>query len=230
MLESLGAFPEPIKARRPPFDALTMALHWATVLLVLGQFTTAWLHGLAEVRQSDFTPILILMHRSLGTTVWILSVSRLAWRLTAAKLPPFPSTMTRLHRVIVKSNEWMLYVLLMGQPVTGLLTTLFIGRAFDLFLWEIPPLLPRNELLANAFHAVHGLGGWALAVVAIGHAAAALFHHFVLRDDVLACMAPIVAEAPAATDARLSRQSTVLRAIPGDDGRHIGAVQRMEGQ
>src|SRR3974390_2061299 len=95
--ERAGAFP----ARRPLFDTLTMTLHWATVLLVLGQFTTAWLHGFAEVRQSDFTPILIWMHRSLGTTLWILTAGRLAWRLTAASLPPFPETMTPLHRTVV---------------------------------------------------------------------------------------------------------------------------------
>lgn len=196
LLEPQGASPESINVRRPPFDALTVALHWATVLLVLAQFATAWLHGLAEVRQSDYTPTLLWMHRSLGLTVWILSMGRLAWRLTGARLPPFPAAMTRLHRTVVKSSEWALYALLLGQPVTGLLTTLFSARPFELFLWEFPPLLPRNEPLADAFHAAHGLGGWALAAVALGHAAAALFHHFVLRDDVLACMAPVAAETP----------------------------------
>jgi cytochrome b561 len=196
MFEALEASADPVKVRRPPFDNVTMALHWSTVLLVLAQFVTAWLHGLAEARQSDFTEILIWMHRSLGATVWMLSMGRLAWRVSAARLPPFPEMMTRLHRAVVKSSEWALYALLLGQPVTGMLTTLFAGRPFELFLWEFSPPLSRNEPLANVFHAVHGLGGWALAVVALGHAAAALFHHFVLRDDVLACMAPVVADTP----------------------------------
>ena len=38
----------PINARRPPFDRLTIGLHWGTVLLVLVLFASAWLHGLAE--------------------------------------------------------------------------------------------------------------------------------------------------------------------------------------
>ena len=184
-----------VRARRPPFDTMTMTLHWATVIPVLLMFATAWLHGYAEVRQSDYTPILIWMHRSLGATVWVLTALRLIWRLTAAKLPPFPDTMTPRHRTIVKSSEYALYALLLTQPVTGLLTSLFNGHPFPLFLWDVPPLT-RDELLRNALHAVHVYGARALGIVALGHASAALFHHFVLRDDVLICMAPVVAETP----------------------------------
>jgi len=196
MHESAFAFQAPVPERRPPFDAVIMTLHWTTVLLVLTQFVTAWLHGVAEVRQSDFTPILIWMHLSFGSTLWILTVVRLTWRLTAAKLPPFPKTLTPLHRAIVKSSEYTLYALLLGQPVTGLLMTLFTGRPFELFLWSVSPLLTNDEPVAQALHAVHGAGAWILAALALGHAGAALFHHFVLRDDVLACMAPVVAETP----------------------------------
>jgi cytochrome b561 len=52
--------------------------------------------------------------------------------------------------------------------------------------------MPRDEMLRAAFHLSHELGAWALAALAVSHAAAALFHHFVLRDDVLECMAPVI--------------------------------------
>src|SRR5258708_30928273 len=84
-------------ARRPAFDGLTIGLHWATVLLVLAQFASAWLHTLAEVRQSDLAPVLLQVHRSIGVTIWVVTVLRLAWRLTGASLPPFPTHMTKLH-------------------------------------------------------------------------------------------------------------------------------------
>ena len=179
-------------AWRPPFDGLTIGLHWATVLLVLVLFASAWLHALAEVRQSDFTPVLLQIHRSSGVTIWVVTVLRLAWRLTSASLPPFPTQMTKLHRATVKLSEYGLYALLLGQPATGLLTTLFGGRPFALYSWALPPLMPRDEMLQAAFHFSHELGAWALAALALGHAAAALFHHFVLRDDVLVCMAPVI--------------------------------------
>jgi superoxide oxidase len=197
LFNPLSSPEDAVRARRPPFDPVTMALHWATVLLVLSLFATAWLHGQAEVRHSDYTPILIWMHRSLGATVWLVTALRLSWRLTGARLPPFPETMTPRHRAIVKASEYALYALLLAQPVTGLLTSLFNGHPFPLFLWDVPPL-SRDVPLRDALHTVHVFGARALGILALGHAAAALFHHFVLRDDVLACMAPVVAETPPA--------------------------------
>jgi superoxide oxidase len=182
----------PINARRPPFDGLTIRLHWATVLLVLALFASAWLHALAEVLESSLTPLLLQIHRSFGVTVWVVTALRLAWRLTHATLPPFPMQMTKLHRATVKLSEYGLYALLLVQPATGLLTTLFGGRPFAVFLWQFPALLPRDEMLRGAFHLSHEFGAWALAALTAIHAAAALFHHFALRNDVLECMAPMM--------------------------------------
>ncbi|MGB9387678.1 MAG: cytochrome b [Pseudolabrys sp.] len=185
----------PINTRRPPFDRLTIGLHWGTVLLVLALFASAWLHALAETRQSHFTPILLQIHRSSGVTIWVVTALRLAWRVTKASLPPFPKQISKLHRATVKLSEYGLYALLLGEPATGLLATLFGGRPFALYLWRFPALMPRDLTLQAAFHFYHELGAWALAGLAVGHAAAALFHHFVLRDDVLESMAPVIAMA-----------------------------------
>jgi cytochrome b561 len=177
----------PSNARRPSYDGLTISVHWATVFLVLMLFVSAW-----EARHSDFAPVLLQIHRSFGVTIWVVTALRIGWRLTRASLPPFPTQMTKLQRAAVKLNEYGLYALLLGQPATGLLTTFFGGRSFTLFLWQIPALMSRDEMLRAVFHLSHEIGAWALAALTVGHAAAALFHHFVLRDDVLECMAPVM--------------------------------------
>ena len=143
----------PIKARRPPFDRLTIGLHWGTVLLVLVLFASAWL-----TRQSHFTPILLQIHRSSGVTIWVVTALRLAWRVTKASLPPFPKQISKLHRATAKLTEYGLYALLLGEPATGLLTTLFGGRPFALYLWQFPALMPRDLTLQAAFHFSHELG------------------------------------------------------------------------
>lgn len=189
-----------VDAPRPPFDRVTIGLHWATALLVLMLFVSAGLHALAEAKESGLAPALLQIHRSTGVTVWVVTALRLIWRLTNASLPPFPVTMGRVHRAAVKLSEYGLYALLIGQPVTGMLTTIFAGRPFALFLWRFPPLAVRDETLRAAFHLSHELGAWTLAILITGHAATALFHHFVVRDDVLACMAPVTRRhAPANT-------------------------------
>jgi cytochrome b561 len=181
-----------LEVRRQSFDSLTIGMHWTSALLVLALFASAWLHAVAEAQHSDLTPFLLQIHRSLGITVWTITALRLAWRLAKARVPPLSPQLTKLHRVVVKLGECGLYALLLGQPATGLLMTLAAGRPFALFMWHFQPLMAQDDRLRAAFHFLHELGAWALAAAALGHAAAALFHHFVLRDDVLASMAPVV--------------------------------------
>ena len=99
-----------------------------------------------------------------------------------------------IHRNIVRVSEYGLYALLVSQPASGLGATLFRGHAFIVFTWPIPQLFPHSPALETAFYLAHEVGAWALGILIAGHAAAALFHHFVLRDDVLECMAPVIIE------------------------------------
>jgi superoxide oxidase len=178
---------------RPPFDSVTICLHWATVLFVLAMFTSAELRS--QTHDDGFKAILLQIHRSLGVTIWVATALRLAWRMTSAKLPPFPANMTKMHRAVVQLSEYGLYALLLGQPVTGLGATLFSGRPFALFLWQIPQLMPEDKALRATLHLAHELGEWGLGALAAGHAAAALIHYFVLREDVLQCMVPAISTA-----------------------------------
>jgi cytochrome b561 len=177
-------------ARRAPFDSVTIGFHWATVLIVLVLFASAWLHS--QSHNDALKATLLEIHRSLGLTIWVTTALRLIWRTTNAKLPPFPTDMTKMHGNIVRVSEYCLYALLLGQPVSGFVATLFSGHQFGLFGWEIPQLIPENATLELAFFSAHKLGAWGLGTLVAGHAAAALFHHFVLRDDVLECMAPVI--------------------------------------
>jgi len=188
-----GSNTRPTNARRPSFDSVTIGLHWMTVLLVLAMFASASLRELAH--DDGAKTILLQIHRSLGLTIWIATGFRLAWRLSHAKLPPFPPDLTKLHRAVVYVSESALYALLLAQPATGLATTLLSGRPFALFLWWFPQLGPQDKVLWATFRLAHELGAWALGALAVCHAASALFHHFVLRDDVLQCMAPVITTA-----------------------------------
>jgi cytochrome b561 len=181
----------PIKERRACFDSLTIGLHWVTVLLVLALLVSGWLQVLAAPQIGSFAPTLLQMHRSFGVTIWAVTAFRLVWRLTKATLPPFPAQMTKLHCTAVKWSEYGLYALLLGQPSTGFLATLFSTRPFALLVWQFYPLV-RDDTLQAAFDLAHEFGAGALAALAAGHAAAALFHHFVLRDEVLERIAPVM--------------------------------------
>jgi cytochrome b561 len=190
---------------RPPFDTLTIALHWTTLLIVLTLFGSGLLHG--QVEERSWAPLLLQVHRSLGVTIWTLTVFRLVWRVTGARFPAFPATMSPLHQIGARLSEYGLYALLLIQPSTGLADTIFGGRPFEVFAWSIPPLVVRDVALVGIFGAAHEIGAWCLFALIALHAAAALVHHFILRDDVLEAMAPAFRRRGAPGPTRTPRSS-----------------------
>ncbi len=82
---------EPAPAQAGRFDQTSIALHWLTVVLVVAQFTMAWLVG--SVGAS--APAMLTAHRSAGLLLWAVVVARLIWRRRFAHLPPFPASIPR---------------------------------------------------------------------------------------------------------------------------------------
>jgi superoxide oxidase len=179
----LGAKPRPNVGR---FDRTSIALHWLTVVLVAAQLTIGALlsHG------GDEIPALLTAHRSNGLAIWIIVAARLGWRHRFAHLPPFPASMPKPQQRLAQLNEYALYALLLIQPLTGLGDTLFHGRPFALFVWQVPALITRDAAIFHAFRSIHEFGTWGLVTLIGVHAAAALLHALVLRDGVFQRMLP----------------------------------------
>lgn len=180
----------PSDKKRASFDGVTLTFHWVTVVLVLGLFTTAiW----SLLSHDDVRRVLLLrIHRSFGVTVWMTTVLRLVWRNTNAKLPPFPDDMAQLHRTLVQISEYCLYALLVIQPTVGFGAMLTRGRSFTLFWGHLPPLIPHYPTVEAILFSLHRAGAWALGLLITAHAVNALVHHFIIRDNTLTRMAPIL--------------------------------------
>jgi cytochrome b561 len=171
------------------FDPMSIALHWLTVLLIVGQFTTVWLHE-AVGHGSDLGLKLLAAHQTMGLLTWIIAFARLVWRRRFAYLPPFPESMPKLQQWIAKANEYGLYGLLLVQPITGLGEVVFRGGPLTLFIWQVPVLLRPEAATSSLLLEAHELGANALLVLIGLHASAALFHGLVLRDGIVQRMLP----------------------------------------
>lgn len=171
------------------FDRISIGLHWLTVLLILGQFASAWVRkGLDH--DSSLAVAILATHQTMGVLTWIVGLARLAWRRHFGHLPPIPQSMPKLQQSIAKANEYGLYALLFVQPITGLGNVLFRGHPFELFVWQVPALLEPNPAIRSVFVVAHEFGARALLALIGLHAGAALFHRLVLRDGVLQRMLP----------------------------------------
>ena len=175
------------------FDAVMIAAHWTTLALIVGMFATAWLYG--QATDNEQANRLLTWHRSLGVTVWAVTLGRVVWRVGFAAIPALPAEMPRIQKWAAKANEYAIYALLLIQPLTGLAQSFTRGRAFSLFGLAVPVVMAKDKPLTAVFHAVHELSAWALLGLIGVHALAALFHRFVLRDHVLQSMLPLPAMA-----------------------------------
>jgi len=169
-------------------DGPTIALHWLALLLLGLLFATAWARGLSA--DSASAGLLLALHRAGGLLLWALTVVRIVWRLTrGATLSPGAS-LPRVQRLAARGTQYALYVLLIAQPVLGLAHSLFRGKPFDLLVATVPALVARDAELSHRLHELHEQAAWLLLALVGLHAAAALFHRFVLRDRVLQSMLP----------------------------------------
>jgi cytochrome b561 len=66
------------------------------------------------------------------------------------------------------------------------------GKPIPFFGLELPPLIGENKELAKTIKEVHETGG-TVGYYLIGlHTAAALFHHYLVRDNTLRRMLPLL--------------------------------------
>jgi superoxide oxidase len=170
------------------FDAVTIALHWTTVALIVGMFASGLSLGLASDHEQEET--LLYLHRSLGVVIWVTAFCRVIWRLRFAFIPAFPSAMPKVQQHLAKLSEFGLYALLLVQPLTGLAQSLTRGRPFPLLAWQAPAVMVRDKALTLLFHGIHEISAWVLLGLIGLHILAALFHRFIVKDEVFGSMAP----------------------------------------
>jgi cytochrome b561 len=172
------------------YGAAARAFHWGIALLVLLQFPLAiWMDNFVEpFSETQF--LLYNLHKTVGVTVLLLVVLRLGWRLISPP-PPLPAAMPRWERGAAHAGHAALYLLLFAQPIVGLLHGFASGFPTVLFFaFTLPSPLAADKELTSLFGAAHFYLGWTfLAVVAV-HVAAALRHHFLLKDEILSRMLP----------------------------------------
>jgi len=137
-------------------------------------------------RGSDIREGFKTWHFMLGLSVFVLVLVRLAARWRTPLLSPSPGW----TRWPAAASHLALYFLMVAMPLLGWLTLSAEGDAIPFFGLSLPPLVAANERLAEQveeWHVTLGVAGYWLIGL---HAAAALFHHYLLRDGTLARMLP----------------------------------------
>lgn len=181
----------PIRNTTDRWGSLSIALHWITVLLVLGLVAVGFV--MEELPNTPMKRDVYALHKSFGLTVLALTALRLGWRLVQPT-PALPATMPGWQRRAAQLGHAGLYALLVAIPASGWTYNWASNFSTPFFGWTLLDKAGSvdRELKALA-GAVHEWGVYALLVLLVAHAGAAFYHHYQLKDRVLARMAPWLA-------------------------------------
>jgi cytochrome b561 len=166
------------------YSAAARTFHWLTAALVLTMLPIGIAMATFDLGGAVEDP-LYHIHRSIGALVLTITAARLSYRLRNPA-PPLPADMPALQQFAARATHWALYALLIAQPIVGWIAT-SAYRAPVLFFWmfELPPIWQEDRPFSEAMFVVHRSLGVFIAALICVHIAAALYHHFILRDRVL---------------------------------------------
>ena len=169
------------------YSSVSIGLHWFTLILL------AAVYACMELREqypkgSDIREALKSWHYMLGLSVFVLACVRLVFR----KIGPAPRihSLSPLQTALAKTVHLSLYVLMIAMPLLGWLALSADGKVIPFFGLELPPLVSPSKDLLEVFEDTHELIGTIGYFLIGAHALAALYHHYVKRDDTLRKMLP----------------------------------------
>lgn len=166
------------------YGATARLFHWAVVLLLIAEYSLAWL--MPDIHKGTQPTGLIAWHLILGPLILAVMLLRLGWR-TAVGVPGLHPGVA-WQQWVSKLTHGLLYALLMLLPVLGWLNANTRGWPIHLLGMPLPALATQGSAVG------HDLGEWhsTLAYVVLGllglHVSAALYHHWIRKDGLLTRM------------------------------------------
>jgi cytochrome b561 len=172
---------------RLQYGPTAKVFHWLIVALLLVQYSIGWL--MPDIHRGDRPGAAMTFHVSVGLTILMLIILRLAWRLSHPVAPE--SSLPPWQRLSSAAVHWLLYALALATSATGWLFASFRGWSMSyFFLAPMPMLAPDNAAAGKAIDGLHQAMEWALLAVIGIHVVAALAHIFIYRDRIMQRMLP----------------------------------------
>lgn len=169
------------------YDNVAITLHWLTAALVLFQFVSSFIWDYFAKPTKDTMESL---HVSFGILLTGLIIARVIWRWIPGhqKNPIVSGWMQNASKVV----HYALYLMLIVQAGLGFVIGWAAGHPIHLFGLPISgPLDALPRPIRHNVREVHEKLGYAIVILAFGHALAALYHHYFRKDRVLQRMLPI---------------------------------------
>lgn len=170
------------------FSKLQIHLHWLTLMLIAITYAAMELRGWFPKGGNAYL-LMKETHYNAGVFVWFLMIVRLIIKhkySDPAIIPPPPAW----QLASAKLMHILLYVSFLALPLLGILTMAFGGKSWTFLGLNIPPFVDSNGEIKSVVKDIHetlaNIGYFLIAA----HAGAALFHHYIQKDNTLVRMIP----------------------------------------
>lgn len=164
------------------YPALIIFFHWLVAALVLAAIALVWLAD--DLADKQLHRDLVMLHKSVGISVLVVMVLRLIFTLPLKH--PAPEGGSRAMQLAAKSVHVALYGLLLVIPFLGWWMSSAAGKPISwFFLFDLPNIAPMDMPLAKIIKEWHEELAEVLIVLIGLHAGAALWHHYVNKDNTL---------------------------------------------
>ena len=172
--------------RAATFTRTHQTVHWLTAALMLAVLICAW--WMIEIDHSVLRGRLLSLHKSMGLTIFALTLFRVVWGLTHPAAP-LPGRVALVERVLAHLTHLCLYILMIAMPLSGYMSSIWGSAPVSYFgLFTIPAGVEPNDDLADQAFNLHYLGQWAVYGFIGFHFLGALYHWLIRRDGVAARM------------------------------------------
>ena len=184
-------------ATRTRYTTVAITLHWLIAAAIIFQIILGWRAGDGPKGAATFA--LFQLHKSIGITILLLSLFRLAWRLFNPP-PPAPVGQPSWEKTASHIVHVGFYVIMIGLPLTGWvlvsasktnIPTLLYGAIPWPHLPLIPDLAPgAKHIWAEIGEIGHGVLVKVTYLLLLLHLGAVAKHQVLDRDGVFGNMAP----------------------------------------
>jgi cytochrome b561 len=171
-----------LKNSKMNYGLIQKTFHWGMALLFFGMFPLGFIMG--SLAKSDFKFTLYGLHKSTGLLLFTLVALRLLWRSLSVQ-PELPAFTPLWQRCAASLNIFILYCVMILMPVSGFLLSTLGGHEVSFYaLFTIAPLA-QNKAASGFFAEVHEWTAYVMIAAFTLHLLGALYHHYVLKDNVL---------------------------------------------
>jgi cytochrome b561 len=158
-------------------------LHWVMAVLMILMLAAGLV--MSDIEDPALKSTIYGLHKATGILVLLLASVRLLWRLSHA-VPAISTALPKWQRRAARLAHGGLYGVMFLLPLSGWSMSSAAGYPVSFYgLFTIPDMVAKNPELAGILKDIHEVSANVFIALLAAHLGAALYHHFILRDDTL---------------------------------------------